>query len=132
MRVEQEKVECFHDKMGYPIGTTPAMVPYPLAVQRTDFIQEELNEYSRAVENGDLAQVADALADMLYVILGTAVVFGIDLAPIFDEVHRSNMTKDVLDPVTKKGGKGPGYEKPRLAELLLIQATGADREPEVD
>jgi predicted HAD superfamily Cof-like phosphohydrolase len=123
MRVEQEKVECFHNKMGYPVGNGPELVDIHLASQRSDFIEEELEELREAQGYADIVKVADALADLIYVILGTAIVYGIDLQPIFDEVHRSNMTKDALDPVTKKGGKGPGYEPPRIAELLLIQAT---------
>lgn len=126
MRVEQEKVELFHEKMGYPVADTPALPDWPMREQRYEFMLEELNEYRRACENADLVEVADGLADLLYVLLGTAIVFGIDLAPIFDEVHRSNMTKDKLDPITKKGGKGEGFEKPRLAELLLMQSTGLD------
>lgn len=124
MRVSQEQVESFHAKMDYPIAEKPVLIDRDLAWQRKDFIAEELGEYVEAVLDNDLVKVADALADLLYVVLGTAVVHGIDLQPIFNEVHRSNMTKDKLDPVTKKGGKGPSYEKPRIAELLFIQTTG--------
>jgi predicted HAD superfamily Cof-like phosphohydrolase len=124
MRVEQEKVECFHDKMQYTTNEKPTLVDIDLARQRYHLILEELGEYAEAAEARDIVKIADAIADMLYVVLGTAVVHGIDVQPIFDEVHRSNMTKDQLDPVTKKGGKCPGYEPPRIAELLLIQSTG--------
>lgn len=123
MRVEQEKVALFHEKHSLPTAERPGMVPRVLQDQRYKLIAEELNELDEAMDVGSLVQVADALADLLYVVLGTAVVFGIDMEPIFDEVHRSNMTKDGLDPVTKKGGKGPAYERPRLAELLIIQGT---------
>lgn len=125
MRVAQEQVEAFHRKMSYPVApfNHPAPIPKELADQRYRFIAEELNELDEAMADDNLVEVADALADLLYVVLGTAVVFGIDIAPIFNEVHRSNMTKDRLDPITKKGGKGPGFEKPRLAELVLLQMT---------
>jgi len=122
MRVSQEQVETFHTKMDYPVAETPAMTDWAMRQQRYAFMREELEEYMRAAENGDLVEIADALADLLYVTLGTAVVFGIDIQPVFAEVHRSNMTKTPLDPVTKKGGKGPGYEKARIAEVLLLQA----------
>lgn len=123
MRVAQEQVEIFHDKMGYPVSEKPTLTSVEMRKQRYDFMREELEEYRRACENDDLVEIADALADLEYVLLGTAVVHGLDLQPIFQEVHTSNMTKDVLDPVTKKGGKGPGFQRPRIAELLLIQST---------
>lgn len=123
MRVEQEKVQLFHEKHGYPTADRPTLVGFELWKQRHHFLLEELGEYYVANETGDLVGVADALADLAYVLFGTAVVHGIDLQPIFEEVHRSNMTKTPLDPVTKKGGKGLGYQPPRLAELLIVQAT---------
>src|SRR2546429_6004229 len=32
-------------------------------------------------------------SDLLYVVYGTAVSYGIDMNPVFREVHRSNMSK---------------------------------------
>ena len=130
MRVAQEQVKNFHLKHGYPTAVRPHLAPFALGNQRYEFMREELEEYAAAIECGSLDGVADALADLIYVALGTAVVFGIDIAQIFEEVHRSNMTKDALDPLTKKGGKGPGYEPPRIAELLIMQASKLSYHPE--
>jgi len=54
--------------------------------------------------NVDLVGVADAIADISYVNYGAANAYGINIEPIEDEVHNSNMTKlftteevDVLD-----------------------------------
>ncbi len=41
----------------------------------------------------DIVELADALADLDYVVEGTRIAFGIDCKPIADEVHRSNMSK---------------------------------------
>lgn len=127
MRVEQEKVALFHETMGCPEGDLrhPALIPLEQGRFRCKLIDEELMELRLANEERDLVSVADALADLLYVVLGTAVEFGIDAQRVFDEVHRSNMTKTPLDPATKKGGKGPGYEPPRVAEVLLAQVADA-------
>ena len=38
-------------------------------------------------------QVADALVDAQYFVDGTANAYGLDLEPLFDEVHRANMEK---------------------------------------
>ena len=43
--------------------------------------------------NVDLVEVADAIADISYVNYGAANAYGIDIEPIEDEVHSSNMTK---------------------------------------
>lgn len=41
----------------------------------------------------DIVELADALADLDYVVEGTRIAFGVDGKPIADEVHRSNLTK---------------------------------------
>lgn len=70
----------------------------------------------------DMVETADGLCDLIYVALGAAVEFGIDLAPLWEEVHRSNMTK--TPGVAREDGKilkGYGFEPPRIAELLRDQ-----------
>lgn len=61
----------------------------------------------------DLLQLADGIADLEYVSTGTASACGIKMQPIFDEVHRSNMTK-FIDGLVREDGKyvkGPSYSK---------------------
>jgi predicted HAD superfamily Cof-like phosphohydrolase len=43
--------------------------------------------------NYNLVEMADALADIQVINDGTCISLGIDLEPLSDEVHRSNMTK---------------------------------------
>ena len=40
-----------------------------------------------------LADIADGIVDAIYVLLGTAVCYGIDIQPIWDIVHEANMKK---------------------------------------
>lgn len=71
---------------------------------------------------GDVAETVDGLCDLIYVALGTAVAMGVDLWPVFREVHRSNMTKtpgDVRDD--GKINKGPTYSPPDIAGCLRAQ-----------
>jgi predicted HAD superfamily Cof-like phosphohydrolase len=125
MRVSQEKVGAFHDKHAYANAEKPTLITGPEADVRYKVMREELEEYMRAQDRGDLVEVADAIADLLYTVLGTAVVHGIDMQPIFDEVHRSNMTKDAAPPnEPNRPFKGAAFERPRIAELLMIQSTG--------
>lgn len=67
-------------------------------------------------------RIADDLADLLYVVLYTCNAYGIDIEPIFDEVHRSNMTK--LGAPKRNDGKqmkGENYEPPNLEPLIKAQ-----------
>ena len=68
-----------------------------------------------------LVELADALADSIYVIVGTAISFGIPINKVFAEVHRSNMTKSMLkDSKSIKGKtlKGDKFEPPKIREIL--------------
>jgi len=74
---------------------------------------------ARAVAEPNKVKVADALGDLLYVVYGAALEWGIPLDDVVAEIHRSNMTKDV--GATRADGKitkGPGYEPPDLAAVL--------------
>lgn len=63
------------------------------------------------------------LADLLYVVYGTAEVFGLPLEKAFEEVHRSNMSKLGSDgkPVYRADGKvlkGPNYRPADMRGVL--------------
>ena len=117
MNEEQSKVVEFHRRVKATINQIPTQISTQLVKQRIRIIEEELRELKEAMSQGDLLAVADALADIEYAILGTAVVYGIDLEPIFKEIHRSNMTK--LPPLNKdeKGMKGLEYSPPNLVKV---------------
>lgn len=105
---------------------------------RAELIFEELKEFCKAsglyCEGGiigrsweapaDIVGVADAIADLLYVVYGAAVAYGINIDPVFGEVHRSNMTK-FIDGHRRDDGKwvkGPSYEPARIKEVLDAQS----------
>ena len=66
-----------------------------------------------------MVAMMDALCDLLYVTYGAASAAGIDLDPLFTEVHRSNMTK-IGGPKDENGKalKPPGYSPPNLKRLI--------------
>jgi predicted HAD superfamily Cof-like phosphohydrolase len=87
-------------------------------------IEEELAELRNAGEARNLVAVADALADLLYVVYGAAETYGIDLQPVFREIHRSNMSKGDPEVVRRPDGKilkGERYSPPRVGEVMQIQ-----------
>ena len=98
----------FHVAFNLPMRDIPsADIDCYLAKLRVALLEEEVSEFVTASEKGDLVGVADALADMVYVIYGTALTYGIDLNAVLREVHRSNMSKLGSDgkPLIRDDGK---------------------------
>jgi len=91
-------------------------------VLRERLIQEEFDELKEAMKAGDLPAIAKELADLLHVVYGTAVSYGIDVAPVFREVQRSNMSK--VGGYKREDGKWvkpPTYSPARVAPILESQ-----------
>ncbi|KKN13158.1 hypothetical protein LCGC14_1009270 [marine sediment metagenome] len=104
----------------------PTFVPSnQVKVLRLRLMMEELGELSVAIHEENLVHIADALADLLYVVFGTAAAYDIPMDEIFQEVHRSNMTKAVLDRFQKGGkvDKSENFQEPNL--LPILQRYGA-------
>lgn len=93
MNDEQQMVATFHRTFAIAVGGTPAIPDAPTCALRLTLIQEEFDELREALAGDDITAVAKELADLLYVVYGTAVSCGLDMAPVFREVHRSNMSK---------------------------------------
>jgi predicted HAD superfamily Cof-like phosphohydrolase len=121
MNDEQLMVREFHERFGLPCHERPTWPGDTAHRLRVLLIEEELAEFRNAGETGSLVEAADALADLLYVVYGAAVTYGIDLAPIFQEIHRSNMSKGDPEVVRRPDGKvlkGDRYSPPRVEELV--------------
>lgn len=58
-------------------------------------IENKSDELIASMLKGDLVGIADGIADVLYVVIGTSAAYGIDIQEVFDEVHRSNLSKSV-------------------------------------
>ncbi|GAP15835.1 uncharacterized protein conserved in bacteria [Longilinea arvoryzae] len=110
MKKEIDMVQQFHETYHAYYNQKPtASLPPEVVALRVSLIQEELNEYRTAAEAGDLVEIADALSDLMYVVLGTYLAHGLQDAAedLFAEVQRSNMSK--LDenglPIFRADGK---------------------------
>jgi len=118
---EQLMVKEFHQRFGEFIRSSPGLVDQATTELRIRLIREETDEFEKAAHEGNLVKVADALADILYVTYGTGVSYGIDLDPIFREVHESNMSKgdpEVLRTSNGKILKAKNYRPPELRQIL--------------
>lgn len=116
-----------------PIPLLPEYPDLDTALLCSRLIREEEGELTEALWKAaanknnldNIVEVADGMADLIYVVYYLANKMGIDLEPIWNEVQRSNMTK-------LGGGKNaygklmkpPGYTPPQLRPLIQEQISG--------
>lgn len=101
----------------------------PVLLERSDktlkkrLLFEEFAELEKAIQDDDLVSIADGAADLIYIILGVTAAYGIDMIPIWDEVHRTNMLK-AGGPVREDGKilKPKGWRRPNIAGLIRSQS----------
>jgi NTP pyrophosphatase (non-canonical NTP hydrolase) len=93
MNAEQTAVTLFMQAFDQVVRAKPCIPPDEEVNLRLNLIEEEFNELQEAFVNKSKVEVADALADLLYVIYGTACSCGMDIGRVFNEVHASNMSK---------------------------------------
>jgi predicted HAD superfamily Cof-like phosphohydrolase len=118
-----DMVHEFHRVYDCNISSRPQLPGRDERALRIKLLQEEYQEYIQAEKNNDIVEIADALADMLYIINGTCVSYGIPIDKIFQEVHSSNMSKldsngQVLRREDGKVLKGPNYFTPKIKEII--------------
>lgn len=137
-------VRQFHEIYNLPIVTSGPNVVNDRMHMRLSLILEETSELVRALygtaaydklqsamqglqnldENArDTVEVADALADLTYVVYGMALEAGISLPAVLSEVQASNLSKLGADgkPIYREDGKvlkGPGFFEPNIARAL--------------
>lgn len=122
-RSASEMVREFHETYAVPVQLEPGFPSHDRCALRERILEEEWIELCEAQAKRDFVEVADALADMLYIIHGTALEYGIPLDAVVEEVHRSNMSKldEHRKPIVREDGKimkGPNYFKPDIARVL--------------
>lgn len=124
MNTEQNMVREFMLKVGQSCPSKPLFEPDKSVKDlRISLIDEELSELAEAMHDSNRIGVADAIGDLLYVVLGAAVEYGMDITPIFNEIHRSNMSK-FIDGYRREDGKwmkGESYSPACLQPIIQQQ-----------
>ncbi|MEX2236115.1 MAG: MazG nucleotide pyrophosphohydrolase domain-containing protein [Dehalococcoidia bacterium] len=124
-------VREFHEVFDVSHAHGPRPIDPETMALRKSLIDEETRELYEAMggedwRDVDLAHIAKELADLLYVVYGTAVTYGIEIGPVFAEVHRSNMDKAPGGIVTKRGDgkvlKPEGWKAPDIARVIAAQS----------
>lgn len=110
-------VKEFHEKFHVPILDKPSLIPKDRSDLRYNLMHEEVEEYKEGAQNGDLENIAKELVDILYGLYGTILEHGLQdkIDELFEEVHRSHMSKDYSQYKMVKGEK---YFKPDLKKIL--------------
>ena len=125
MQKQLDQVKEFHDAFTVYTQSLPnRVIPNNIRDGRIQMMQEELSEVVEAIKQADLSQIGKELADLLYLLLGTVHTYGLGerFEAIFDEVHRSNMSK--LDkngkPILQENGKVIKSDKFSPADIGAI------------
>lgn len=130
MHQATSQVTDFHRKMNQHVGDVKRPDVSVDRSLRVTLIEEEVEELKLALRGFDkfgerltpeqqVVAVADALGDISYVTVGAAVTWGIPLGVVFDEVHRSNMTKKAENRrADGKVLKDADYEAPDVARAI--------------
>ena len=90
-----------------------------------NLISEEYQETLAAFKSNDMIEVADGLADMVWVIMGMCNSCGIDFDSVWQEVKASNMSKFPGGKAIKneqgKIMKPDSYFKPNIKKVLGLE-----------
>jgi predicted HAD superfamily Cof-like phosphohydrolase len=117
-------VREFHEAFDIPVSEMPHLpVDDNRRELRQKLLNQEFKEYRKGERKNDLVAIADGLADMVYIICGTAIEYGIPFDKVFAEVHRSNMTK------VREGefiNKGDDFSPPRIAKIITDAIYGEE------
>ena len=110
----------------YHEGTRLGFPSRHIRAVRQEHIATAFDTYLGAEKRNELGAIAHALGDMLIYISTCATVYGIPLAAVFDEVHRSNMTKlmpdgSVLRREDGKVLKPPHFSPANIRSVLFPQ-----------
>lgn len=116
-------IEDFHKEVMLDEFPTKPYIPnLKYRRLRRKLIKEEMDETLEAIRTNNLVGLADGIADSIVVLLGTAVTYGIDMRPIWDEVYRTNLAKKE-GPMRADGKrlKPEGWKPPEIDRLLKEQ-----------
>lgn len=122
-----EKVKEFHEKFELDKNKSfNELLLLRLGLVTEEFLEvhDELYYSIRDSRAKDFREkLSKELSDLLYVVYGTAVTFGLPIDEVFDEVHKSNLSKLDKDgkPIYREDGKvlkGPNYKEPDLEQFF--------------
>lgn len=117
MKKQLALVQTFCQKFDIPVPDKPTLIPKDKSENRFRLMRDEVAEYQAGAQDEDVENIAKELADILYVTLGTMLEHGLQdkMEAIFEEVHRSNMSKGYH---AYKMVKGPDYVEADMKQFF--------------
>lgn len=123
-----DAVRAFQKKFNQEYSGPPREMPASVASLRKKLTLEEATELVLAIDRGELDEQLDALIDLLYVLIGTALQLGFTsdiVVAAFWRVHHANMQKELAPSrqASKRDSawdivKPEGWVKPDLSDLV--------------
>ena len=140
----QKRIQDFMNMIGQDTPTTPQVPDQPTRKLRASLILEEALETIKAlgfsvklsdgqrvddgdyhfieVQKPDLTEIADGVADISVVAIGTSLACGIDINPVIEEVDQNNLEKFTIPGGYRrpdgKWVKSPSHEPPKIKEII--------------
>ncbi len=95
MKKQLTQIQEFHKAFNEHTEQTPKLLSPVTSDLRFRLLSEENDEYLDACNENNLIEIADALGDQLYIVLGTIDKHGMVyiIEEVFNRIHISNMSK---------------------------------------
>jgi predicted HAD superfamily Cof-like phosphohydrolase len=121
MKDKLNKLEIFQKSFNSTFNEKPTLLAYKDFKLRYELMKEENEEYLQACEDGNMIEIADALGDQLFVLLGTIVSHGFQniIGDIFNEITASNMSKLDEDGKPIINGENGVFEEDKALGKIL-------------
>jgi len=118
MKKQLNLVKKFHKKFKALVSNKPTLIPKDRSENRYNLMKSEVEEYLEGIKKRDIENIAKELADILYTAYGTILEHGLQdkIEDIFEEVHKSNMSKDYHE---YKMIKGKNYFKSDIKKFFI-------------
>lgn len=120
MKKQLTQVQEFHEKNHCAWNNEPTLTNKTICEHRITIMQSEVDELAEAIQKGDMENITKELCDVLYVLFGTVGTLGLanKLENAFDEIHRSNMSKEYSGTPNSKAVKGKNYQQADIKSVL--------------
>lgn len=97
MKIQLEQLEHFQRTFRSHFAESPRLLEKWDYLLRKNLLQEELDEYLEACENGDSVEILDALVDIMFLTFGTVIAHGMQgvFEQAWNRVVENNMSKEI-------------------------------------